>query len=58
LVKIKEAWEQILKNGIFCSWIDLSFVEEFDKERMNDSSYIKEVVSQEPELRFYSAKKR
>ena len=30
--------EQILKNGIFCSWIDLSFVEEFDKERMNDSS--------------------
>ncbi len=48
--------EQILKNGIFCSWIDLSFVEEFDKERMNDSSYIKEVVSQEPELRFYSAK--
>ena len=48
--------EQILKNGIFCNWIDLSFVEEFDKERMNDSSYIKEVVSQEPELRFYSAK--
>ena len=48
--------EQILKNGIFCSWIDLSYVEEFDKERMNDSSYIKEVVSQEPELRFYSAK--
>ena len=48
--------EQILKNGIFCSWIDLAFVEKFDKERMNDSSYIKEVVSQEPELRFYSAK--
>ena len=47
--------EQILKNGIFCSWIDLSFVEEFDKERMNDSSYIKEVVSEEPEVRHYSA---
>ena len=47
--------EQILKNGIFCSWIDLSFVEEFDKERMNDSSYIKEVVSVEPEVKHYSA---
>ena len=47
--------EQILKNGIFCSWIDLAFVEKFDKERMNDSSYIKEVVSQEPEVRHYSA---
>ena len=43
--------EQILKNGIFCSWIDLAFVEKFDKERMNDSSYIKEVVSEEPEVR-------
>ena len=51
-VKLKE---QILKNGIFCSWIDLSFVEEFDKERMNDSSYIKEVVSVEPEVKHYSA---
>ena len=47
--------EQILKNGIFCSWIDLAFVEKFDKERMNDSSYIKEVVSEEPEVRHYSA---
>ena len=47
--------EQILENGIFCSWIDLAFVEKFDKERMNDSSYIKEVVSQEPEVRHYSA---
>ena len=47
--------EQILKNGILCSWIDLSFVEEFDKERMNDSSYIKEVVSVEPEVKHYSA---
>ena len=46
--------EQILKNGIFCSWIDLAFVEKFDKERMNDSSYIKEVVSEEPEVRHYS----
>ena len=47
--------EQILKNGIFCSWIDLAFVEKFDKERMNDSSYIKEVVSVEPEVKHYSA---
>ena len=47
--------EQILKNGIFCRWIDLAFVEKFDKERMNDSSYIKEVVSEEPEVRHYSA---
>ena len=47
--------EQILKNGIFCSWIDLAFVEKFDKERMNDSSYIKEVVSEEPEVKHYSA---
>ena len=31
------------------------FVEKFDKERMNDSSYIKEVVSEEPEVRHYSA---
>jgi hypothetical protein len=30
-------------------------VEKFDKERMNDSSYIKEVVSEEPEVRHYSA---
>ena len=44
-----------MKNGIFCSWIDLSFVEEFDKERMNDSSYIKEVVSVDPEVKHYSA---
>ena len=51
----KSKKEQILKNGIFCSWIDLAFVEKFDKERMNDSSYIKEVVSEEPEVRHYSA---
>lgn len=48
--------EQILTNGIFCSWIDLAFVGNFDKERMNDSSYISDVVLEESELRHYSAK--
>ena len=36
--------KQILTNGIFCGWIDLYFVENFDEKLMHDSSYKSDVL--------------
>ena len=47
--------EQILTNGIFCSWIDLYFVENFDEKLMHDSSYKSDVIINKQRLRHYSA---
>ena len=48
--------EQILKNGIFCGWIDLYFVENFDEKLMHDSSYKSDVIVKKQRLRHYSAR--
>ena len=48
--------KQILTNGIFCGWIDLYFVENFDEKLMHDSSYKSDVIVKKQRLRHYSAR--
>jgi len=48
--------KQILTNGIFCGWIDLYFVENFDEKLIHDSSYKSDVIVKKQRLRHYSAR--
>ena len=48
--------KQILTNGIFCGWIVLYFVENFDEKLMHDSSYKSDVIVKKQRLRHYSAR--
>ena len=48
--------KKILTNGIFCGWIDLYFVENFDEKLMHDSSYKSDVIVKKQRLRHYSAR--
>ena len=41
---------------IFCGWIDLYFVENFDEKLMHDSSYKSDVIVKKQRLRHYSAR--